>query len=197
MKVKKYPQLIVVSERDAQDFQDRLNDIFSELSESKIEFTKQMTIKPDGFAAIIEYEVVEKTPECLADEWELRGILPACSDCPYYEEINTRMGTCPYIQRGTLKPNDRVGKCKAYWKYAEEQEELLKGKNSPYPLLRTEILKKNKNYAEFCMKNNKDNHYFSNKINGKFRFTDGDKLWILQALEIEVTQQNIDRYFEA
>lgn len=73
----------VIQSTNAQDFENRLNEILDEVNEPQIDFFKEC-----GLCAVITYQERELKAENLADEYNLKGIYYTCADCPHLE-LNT------------------------------------------------------------------------------------------------------------
>ena len=191
MKYKRTQKLEVVQSHDPGEFQDRINEIFERLGEAGTKYEEQLFNNENGFSAFIRYEHVDKIPESIKDEYELRGIFPKCKDCEFFEPINDYEGRC-FCVRGTLRKNDSVDNCQVFWERMEEKEQ-----GDMYDLLRTEIKTQFKTMYRFCEAIGMNQTYFSCKLNGKNSFTGDDKIRILRTLGIELSDENLAKYFKS
>ena len=186
MRVRRYQKIAVVSDSSPGDFQDKLNDLFMELEGKK--FNTQLFNNENGFSAYITYEEVEKIPECLKDEFDLKGITFTCKECPYFESINRFEGECDFC-RGTLHRNDDV--CQHFWDW-KESETIT----NMYSELKKEIKAQYGTYGEFAKKVGINYTHISAMFHGHHTITDKSKLKMLKALGIEINEENLIKYFE-
>jgi len=191
MKTKRTQRLEVVHSHSADDFQDQVNELYQRLGDQGIKFTDTLYNNENGFSAFVKYEQVEKIPECLKDEYELREIFLKCKDCPHYEPINNYEGRCDYC-RGTLRRSDEVGDCSVFWEEMEAKET-----GNMYDALRAEIKMQFKTLYKFSEAIGVNNTFFSNKLAGRKQFSGDDKIRILRTLGIEVNEENLAKYFKA
>lgn len=189
MKIKRTQKLEVVQSRNPGDFQDQINEIFERLGEEGIQYKEELFNNENGFSAYIRYERTERIPESIKDEYELRGIRPKCKDCEFYEPISQYEGRC-FCVRGTLRWNDDVGNCSAFWDRMEEKDE-----GEMYDKLRAEIKAQYKTMYRFCEALGMNKTFFSNKLAGRNNFTGDDKIRILRQLGVEVNDENLFIYF--
>ena len=186
MKINRYKRIEVISENSPMDFQDKLNDLYMKLQGKK--FTEQLYNNENGFTAYITFEEIEQTPDCLKDEYELKGITFTCADCPYYEALNNFEGTCDFC-RGKLRRTDEA--CNVYWRYMEEKE--MEGM---YQDLKDEIKRQYGTMSKFAAKLEIQQGYLSRMLHGKSPFSLNNQLKILKALGIEITEGNLNKYFK-
>lgn len=190
MKRKRTLKVEVVQSYSPDEFSSKLNELFARLAEDNIKFTDELFNNGNGFSAFVRYEDVEQIPECLMDEYHIKGIFPKCKDCEFYEPINSYEGKC-FKVRGTLRRTDDVGECQVFWERMEAKEQ-----GEMYGLLRQEIKAQFKNYYKFCEKVGYNASYFSAKLNGIQRFNTDDKVRILRGLGIEISEENLEKYFK-
>lgn len=186
MKIKRFNRIEVVSEVSPQTFQDKLNETYQRLAGRK--FEQSLYNNQNGFTAYITYEEIEQTPECLKDEYEIKGISFKCGDCPYFEPINNYEGMCDFC-RGKLRKNDKAD-CGAFWQYMEEKEE-----GDMFEDIREEIKKQYGSMGKFAEASGIDITYLSRIFHGKIKLTDTKKLVILRTLGIAVSDENLEKYF--
>lgn len=187
MKRKRYQKISVVADTDPQVFETKLNDIFYKLGSDGTKYERSLFNNENGFSCFITYEEVEEIPECLMDEYHLKGIYPICGECPYYTAINKHEGECPHC-RGLLRRTDDVKDCTAYWNYVEEQEGM-------YQTLRTEIKAQYGTLYKFAEATDIDNTYLSSMLNGRYPFSAANQIKILKALGIELSEESMVKYF--
>ncbi len=72
-----------VSGSTPEEFQQKMNEILSTVLNPEITFLPSVP-----FTAYILTEETTTVPECLADEFSLRGERYICSACPYFERTN-------------------------------------------------------------------------------------------------------------
>lgn len=93
MKTERIKQIRCISASNAVDFEDRMNEALSGLSDPEIQF--DMT-RP--FTATIVYHVRRDVPECVLELFEMiEGKHRCCSDCPYMapaEDARKKWTTC-------------------------------------------------------------------------------------------------------
>lgn len=185
MKIKRYQRIEVVSESSASIFQDKLNELYLKLEGVKFEQT--LYNNQNGFTAYVVFEEIEQIAETLEDEYEIKGIKFTCADCPYFEEEGRFDGRCDFC-RGRLRRTDKV--CNAFWQYMEEKEE-----GDMYNDLVDEIKKQYPTFGAYCKASGIDNTYLSRMLHGKAKITEGKKVAILRSLNIEVSEENLAKYF--
>jgi hypothetical protein len=87
MKSVSYDQFAIVSADSASLFNQQLN---AEIYRLKDKFpTVQFSESTSPFYAQIKYKETDKTPETIADEYELAGVCFVCAQCPYFEPDRT------------------------------------------------------------------------------------------------------------
>lgn len=187
MKIKRYQKLEVVADSNPQIFQDKVNAILERLAGEKYDL--QLFNNQNGLSAFISYEVTERTPESLKDEYDLKGVTFVCKDCPFYEAVNTYEGVCPHC-KGVLRRTDDVGNCNPFWTWLEEKDVSKR-----YQVLRDEIKRQFKRLYLFSEYMGVNNGYMSRKLSGQLPFTMQDKVDILDALGLELNKANIIKYF--
>lgn len=83
MKEKRRPQIAVIASHDAAEFESVFNARVLELGNVT---GHELKFGPDGYQAVIFYDVVEKIPTSVKDEFELQGIRLKCTACPHLED---------------------------------------------------------------------------------------------------------------
>lgn len=190
MKTTRTKKVEVYQSCSAGEFQDMINEAFARLGECGIKFEEELFNNSNGFSAFIKYEMVEKFPECLKDEYELKGITFRCKDCDFYTPLNSYEGSCPRIKRGRPLANDDVGNCSAFWERMEEKEA-----GKMFEELRREIKSQYKTIYKFCEKIELHHGFFSTKLNGGARFTMDDRVRIIRGLGYELSEETLARFF--
>ena len=186
MRTRRFQRIEVVSETSPGDFQDKLNELFTTLEGKK--FQTQLYNNENGFSAYITYEEIEKIPECLKDEYDLKGVSFTCKECPYFESINRFEGECDFC-RGTLRRNDEV--CQHFWEWKESESTT-----NMYEALKKEIKEQYGTFGAFAQKIGTNYAYLSALFHGHNPITDKNKLKMLKALGIEISEANLEKYFE-
>lgn len=104
-------KLKCISEATANSFEDKVNAVLSSVNDPEI--------KIDGnrpFTAYIFYEEEKVIPETVKDEFELRGELYTCNDCPYYEpstDGRIKYTACRY---STFRVGANTSACELFYK---------------------------------------------------------------------------------
>lgn len=119
MKTIKKSNMVVIEGSSGADLQNKYNSSMDELTRAGITIEEKI-ISIEKMSAIILYEETVKIPECLKDEYALRGIYPRCSECPMYVQGLYGTGVCPRV-KGVLRDDDDI--CKARWRELEAQLE--------------------------------------------------------------------------
>lgn len=102
MRYSKYTQIRVVPEKDPKQFESAFNQAQVELQSKRPE-TVKIEITPDGYVAIIQYEVEVEIVETAEDELRQQGLRFTCSDCPKFE---------PRLNNdGSVMKSAKRGKC--------------------------------------------------------------------------------------
>lgn len=118
MRSDKIKQVITVSENNAADFQLRMNEALSNLSNPEIVFDPNRS-----FTAVIIYSVLRDVPEDLLELLELMdGDSHCCGECPHYiksEDKRRKYGSCSRKADRT-RADSRA--CELY--YIERRREL-------------------------------------------------------------------------
>lgn len=117
MKTIQKSQVVVIDEQTAEAFQERYNAAMDELTDISITIEEKM-VSVDKFRAVIMYSTKVRLPECLKDEYHLRGIYPTCSECPMYTPSGKGRGVCPRV-RGSLMDCDEI--CNYRWMEMENE----------------------------------------------------------------------------
>ena len=103
MDCRSYHQYAIVTGTSAQELTDQLNQKLYELRDKSPEVTFE------GMVARIKYIERETVPDCLADEYNLRGVNLTCQDCPFFqpllksdgsEDRRARWGDCHFAEYG-------------------------------------------------------------------------------------------------
>lgn len=93
MRQDKVKQVIVISEKDAPSFEQRMNEALSGLADPDIKLYDNTP-----YVAVITYKVTRNVPEDILELFELaEGEEHLCSDCPHYVEPTDkrkRWGAC-------------------------------------------------------------------------------------------------------
>ena len=79
--VRRYIQETVSAETP-EEFDTKMNAIFVKASKSGKE--PDIHYYPTGYSATVRYYIHSEVPECIADEYELRGLDKKCFECPLY-----------------------------------------------------------------------------------------------------------------
>lgn len=106
MKYLKKKQMRVICESDPAKFQDRFNELMTQLADQG---EMPELIFPQNAVGMVYavYTEEKQIPECLEEEFQIRGIRHKCNECPHF---------------GNIKSPDRrvksyycdIGKCQAY-----------------------------------------------------------------------------------
>lgn len=117
MKTINKSQIIVIDSASAEDFQAEYNAAMDKLTDISITIEdKQISV--ENFRAVIMYSEKVRLPECLKDEYHIRGIYPTCSECPMYTPASKGRGVCPRV-RGSLLDCDEI--CNHRWMELERE----------------------------------------------------------------------------
>lgn len=76
-------QTKIVTAATADDFEMRLNEALEEVAKTSQNYELSFNTSM-GFCAYIVYDLRREYPETIADEYELKGIQYACSECPMF-----------------------------------------------------------------------------------------------------------------
>ena len=111
MRAQSIPQFAIVKADSAPAFEEQLNARIRELSD------RNPSVKFDGLTAYISYSETVRTPETLAEAFELNGACFHCEDCPEFQEIAKEDGTgdkrlkygeCQYAEMGRTRRDSRA-----------------------------------------------------------------------------------------
>lgn len=111
MKCKSVQQFAIVQADSAPSFEEQLNARVMELSD------KNPVVKFDGLTAYISYNETVKIPEDIGDEYELKGVVFRCEDCPCFspilkedgtEDRRVKYGDCEFSKFGRTMKDDRA-----------------------------------------------------------------------------------------
>lgn len=106
-------QIRVITGTSAEDFQERFNGLMSELSEKRIKPEVQFNMAM-GFCAYVTYTENVTIAENLAEEYELKGEVHFCSECPFFNPPeDKRIKNCPCAYKGTYRETGRPMKTSA------------------------------------------------------------------------------------
>ena len=97
MKTVKQKKFLCITGKDAQDFQQRMNEALSQIEDPAISFPPSMEL-----TAYITYEEHHAAPESLREEYEMAGVRARCADCPYFVYTNDMRRVwhyCAYHQK--------------------------------------------------------------------------------------------------
>lgn len=100
MKSSRYEQFAIVHADSASLFNEQLNEEIFRLRYDNpvVHFSESIP-----FYAQIKYTVTERTPESLAEEYELKGVQFTCAQCPHFQ---------PTLKKdGTEHPTCKFGEC--------------------------------------------------------------------------------------
>lgn len=114
----KKSQMLFIEGKGGADLARQYNDAMNELTHKFATITDKI-VDSERLTVVILYEVMEQVPECLKDEWALRGIFPTCSECPAFEPDGHHGGYCSRAA-GRLREDDDI--CKARWREIEKEE---------------------------------------------------------------------------
>ena len=118
MRTKELLQIEVVSEKDPQSFQDKVNAALMRHSDPELIFDKHTP-----FTAIIVYKIHKAGPETMLELYELLNEQgPAtCGQCPYFQrnfDGRAKWHTCTFSKNKT-RENSRA--CEEYYKHKREE----------------------------------------------------------------------------
>lgn len=114
----KKSQMIYIEAASGADLMRQYNSEMDQLAKKMATVTDKI-IDATKLTAVILYEVTERVPECLRDEYELAGIFPVCSECPHFDGDGHGNGHC-YRADGRLRHDDEI--CKMRWREIENEE---------------------------------------------------------------------------
>lgn len=124
MKSISYPQFRIVQGYTAKELTDELNAALKDLKGQE----PIVTFSDDSLTARIKYEETERdVPECLEDEYRLKGVQLYCEDCPYFErfkkadgteDLRKNVGMCPVATNGMT--HRRKAACETLFKMINE-----------------------------------------------------------------------------
>lgn len=113
MKQDRVKQIICISEDNAADFEERMNDALSNLSDPEIHMYEN-----NPFTAVIVYFVKRNIPEDLLELFELvEGESFSCLDCPHYvrpTDKRRKWGECSIMLKPT-RADSRA--CEKYYAF--------------------------------------------------------------------------------
>lgn len=123
MKYIRTKQMQVVCEMDPRKFQEEFNATMQRLASEGQMPELVFPQNAQGTVYIIYYNEA-KVPECLEDEFSLRGEYYHCCDCPHFEEIKSadrriKYYYCPYCDSNAWK--DRRA-CEHFLRTIKENE---------------------------------------------------------------------------
>lgn len=107
MRVNTYTQIIVAHGNTPEEFEQDFNEKMRSLD------TKRTTweLKPElGWTAIITWEEDRRIMECLQDEYEARGEIYYCGQCPYMDRVNDmrrKRHPCKYADYGSTRQDSQ------------------------------------------------------------------------------------------
>lgn len=103
MKSKSFENVAIVHSIDPADFEERYNARAKDLSDSYKIVSQNVTSDNGTFLGVITYEVTEKEPNCVADEFHAEGIRFLCKHCPHLEDPKDKRikhCACMYAELG-------------------------------------------------------------------------------------------------
>lgn len=95
---------VTIQAATAEDFDERVNAILAlpNLADHKL------TYRGDGFCVCIEYTTEEMIYENIKEEYEARGDVYYCDECPYLKPIEDRRHKYHECKCGTTSPSRRA-----------------------------------------------------------------------------------------
>lgn len=119
MKIKHFPKIRAIAADTAEEFETRMNDLLKRAHNPKY------TINVSGgkFFAVVEYREEKLIPETLADEYELRGEVFYCRNCPECKDQysgRTKRCLCKYAELGYTRKDDHA--CNWFYKKLAQGE---------------------------------------------------------------------------
>lgn len=108
MKISYFPRIRVVTASGGDEFEKKLNATLEDLARrgKKVEITFNLTV---GHCAYVKFDEIHKTPETIADEYELRGERYTCRECPHYVpsmDGRTKYSRCTIMDERTTAKSD-------------------------------------------------------------------------------------------
>lgn len=95
-------QIVAVEGDNPKEFQDNFNRTTEENKERKHIKTEKF-ILDNKLVAILTYQIVQQTPDCIADEFHAEGVYWHCRNCPHLDDPNdlrVKYCGCKYSETG-------------------------------------------------------------------------------------------------
>lgn len=119
--VRQYIQETVAAE-SPEEFDMKMNSIFAKASGSGKEL--DVHYFPEGYSATVRYYIHSEVPECIADEYELKGLGRMCYECPLYSLPKDKRIKYTHCEHGGRISADRPA-CNWYYEtYMRQQIRL-------------------------------------------------------------------------
>jgi len=134
MRSEKYKQVVVISEDNAEEFQDKMNSALSKVADPEIVFDSNRS-----FTAYVTYKVSKDVPESVLELLELvADERHYCEECPHFvisDDKRKKWGSCS-LKQGKARPDSRACEHFYIWRMRQLEQIAEDYKEIPFEIVK-------------------------------------------------------------